>query len=76
MEMSSWLALDEFRKMKFSEVVSNASAENVTSVKVIENNGGVFIKEINGSRYYKIELYFTIEETMSYGICKWKIKRI
>ena len=50
------LALDEFRKMKFNEVVSNASAGNVTSVKVIENNGGVFIKEINGSRYYQIEL--------------------
>ena len=50
------LALDEFRKMKFNEVVSNASAGNVPSVKVIENNGGVFIKEINGSRYYKIEL--------------------
>lgn len=50
------LALDEFRKMKFKEVVSNSSAGNIASAKVIENNGGIFIKEINGSRYYKIEL--------------------
>ena len=50
------LALDEFRKMKFNEVLSQASAGNVASAKVIENNGGIFIKEINGSRYYKIEL--------------------
>lgn len=50
------LALDEFRKMEFKEVVSNSSAGNIASAKVIENNGGIFIKEINGSRYYKIEL--------------------
>ena len=31
-------------------------AGNVASAKVIENNGGIFIKEINGSRYYKIKL--------------------
>ena len=42
--------------MEFKEGVSNSSAGNIASAKVIENNGGIFIKEINGSRYYKIEL--------------------
>ena len=50
------LALDEFRKMKFDEIEANASSGNIASAKVIENNGGIFIKEMNGSRYYKIKL--------------------
>lgn len=50
------LALEEFRKMKFKEVESHASAGNVPSAKVIENNGGIFLKEIEGARYYKIVL--------------------
>ena len=50
------LALDEFRKMKFEEIEANASSGNIASAKVIENNGGIFIKEMNGSRYYKIKL--------------------
>ena len=50
------LALEEFRKMGFKEVYSNSSAGNVGSAKVIENNGGIFLEEIDGSRYYKIEL--------------------
>lgn len=50
------LALDEFRKMKFNEIESNVSAGNIASAKIIENNGGIFIKEINDSKYYKIKL--------------------
>ncbi len=50
------LALIEFRKMGFKEVFSNSSAGNVGSAKVIENNGGIFINEDEGTRYYKILL--------------------
>ena len=50
------LALEECRKMGFREVYTNASAGNEASAKVIENNGGIFQKDIEGSRYYKIIL--------------------
>lgn len=50
------LALEECRKMGFREVITNASAGNIASTKVIENNGGILQKEIEGSRYYRIEL--------------------
>lgn len=50
------LALAEFRKMGFKEVHANASSGNIGSAKVIENNGGIFLNEENGTRYYKIVL--------------------
>lgn len=50
------LALKEFKRLGFKEVYSNASEGNTGSAKVIENNGGIFIEEIEGSRYYKIIL--------------------
>lgn len=50
------LALEECRKMGFHEVCTNASAGNIASAKVIEKNGGIFQKDIEGSRYYKIFL--------------------
>lgn len=50
------MALDIFKNMGFREVFGNAPAGNVGSSKVIENNGGIFLKEVNGSRYYKIIL--------------------
>lgn len=50
------LALDEFRKMGFKEVYGNASAGNISSAKVIENNGGILLSEEEKTRYYKIFL--------------------
>ena len=50
------MALDIFKNLGFREVFGNASAGNIGSAKVIENNGGIFLKEVNGSRYYKIIL--------------------
>ncbi len=50
------LALAEFRKLGFKEIYGNSSAGNIGSSKVIENNGGILLKEDNGSRYYKIVL--------------------
>jgi len=31
-------------------------AGNIASTKVIENNGGVLLEEVEGTRYYKIDL--------------------
>ena len=50
------LALDEFKKLGFEEIYGQSSAGNVASAKVIENNGGILLDEIDGTRYYKIEL--------------------
>ena len=30
--------------------------QGITSAKVIENNGGILLEEVDGTRYYKIEL--------------------
>lgn len=48
------LALEECRKLGFREIHTNASAGNIASARVIENNGGIFLEEINGSRHYRI----------------------
>ena len=50
------LALIEFKKMNFKEVFCNSSAGNIGSAKVIEKNGGIFLNENEGTRYYKIIL--------------------
>lgn len=50
------LALDEFRKLDFKEIYLQSSAGNIGSAKVIENNGGIFLEELEGTRYYKIKL--------------------
>lgn len=50
------LALIEFKKMNFKEVFCNSSAGNISSAKVIEKNGGIFLNEDEGTRYYKIIL--------------------
>ena len=50
------LALIKFKELGFNEVYGNSSNGNIASSKVIENNGGIFLEEINGSRYYKIDL--------------------
>lgn len=50
------LVLDEFRKFGYKEVYGNSSAGNISSSKVIENNGGIFLSEEDGTRYYKIIL--------------------
>lgn len=50
------LALDEFKKFGYREVLGNSSNDNIASSKVIENNGGILLKEIDGSRYYKIKI--------------------
>ncbi len=50
------LVLDEFNKLGFKEIYGQSSAGNIASAKVIENNGGILLEEIDGTRYYKIEL--------------------
>ena len=50
------LALDEFRKLDFKEIYLQSSAGNIGSAKVIEYNGGIFLEEIAGTKYYKIKL--------------------
>lgn len=50
------LALDELRKDGWSKVLLQSAAGNVASAKVIERNGGVLLDEVEGTRYYKIEL--------------------
>lgn len=50
------LGLDEFRKMNYKEVYCQSSSNNIYSSKVIENNGGILIDEVNGTKYYKINL--------------------
>lgn len=49
------LALDECKKMGFSEVFLQSSDGNIGSAKTIENNGGILLCD-DGSRYYKIGL--------------------
>ena len=48
------LALEKFKKLGFKEVYGQSSKGNIASAKVIENNGGIFINENEGTRYYKI----------------------
>lgn len=50
------LGLNELKKIEFDVVYGQSSAGNIGSAKTIENNNGIFIKEDNGTRYYKIEL--------------------
>lgn len=48
------LALKECKNLGFKEVYTSASEGNIASEKVIQNNGGILLKD--GSKYYKIEL--------------------
>lgn len=50
------LALNEFKKLDFKEIYGQSSSGNTASAKVIENNGGILLEEIDGTRYYKIKL--------------------
>ena len=50
------LALDKCREIGMTEVFANASAGNAASARVLEKNGGVLLEEVEGSRYYRIEL--------------------
>lgn len=50
------LSLNKFKKLKFKEIYGQSLAENIVSAKVIENNGGVLLEEVEGTRYYKINL--------------------
>lgn len=50
------LAIEEFKKIGYKEIFGQASKNNTISSKVIEYNGGILISEINGTKYYKIEL--------------------
>ena len=50
------LALEECRRMGMEKVLINASAGNIASARVIEVNGGVLLRENQGSRYYEIVL--------------------
>ena len=48
------LAINEFKKMGYKEIFLQSSKGNIGSMKVIENNNGILIKEEEGTRYYKI----------------------
>lgn len=50
------LALDEFKKLGFTEIYGQSSSGNIASAKVIEKNGGILLEEIDGTKYYKIKL--------------------
>ena len=50
------LALEKLKELGFTEVYGQSSKGNIGSAKVIQNNNGIFINEINGSKYYKILL--------------------
>lgn len=50
------LILKECKKRNYKEVYINSSKGNIASEKVIIKNGGIFIEDINGSKYYKIIL--------------------
>lgn len=50
------LALDEFKKLGFTEIYGQSSFDNIASARVIENNGGILLEEIAGTRYYEIKL--------------------
>lgn len=50
------LALDEFKKLNFKEIYGQSSFGNIASAKVIENNNGILLEEVDGTRYYKIKL--------------------
>ena len=49
-------ALNEFKKLGLKEVYGQSSSGNNASAKVIENNSGILLEEIDGTRYYKIKL--------------------
>ena len=48
------IGLNELKKIGFDIVYGQSSAGNIGSAKTIENNNGIFIKENEGTRYYKI----------------------
>lgn len=48
------MALDILKNLGFKEVFVNASPNNIGSAKVIENNGGILLEEVNASKYYEI----------------------
>ena len=48
------LTLNEFRKMKFDEVLVNTANKNIASINIIENNGGSLLSEENDVKYYII----------------------
>lgn len=50
------LGLIELKKMKFDIAYGQSSPNNIGSAKTIERNNGIFIKEDDGTRYYKIIL--------------------
>ena len=51
------LALDEFKKLGLKEIYGNSSSGNIGSEKVIQNNGGILIREDEyGRKFYKIIL--------------------
>ena len=50
------LALEKLKELGFTEVYGQSSKGNIGSSKDIQNNNGIFINEINGSKYYKILL--------------------
>lgn len=50
------LVLIKLKKMGYKEIFCQSSDGNIGSAKVIENNGGIFLNEENGTRYYKIIL--------------------
>ena len=42
--------------MNYNYFYCQSSSNNIYSSKVIVNNGGILIDEVNGTKYYKINL--------------------
>lgn len=51
------LSILEFKKLGFKEIYAQSSNGNIASSKVIENNGGILIKD-EGTKYYKIVIEY------------------
>lgn len=48
--------LKEAKNHGIDEVLIQSSAGNIASQKIIEKNGGKFLSEDEGTRYYKITI--------------------
>ena len=50
------LGLEKLKEMGFNEVYDQSSKGNIGSKKIIENNNGILLDEVEGTHYYKIKL--------------------
>lgn len=51
------LLLDECKNLGIFEIQISTNKDNISSNKIIKNNGGIFLKDINNKSFYKITLW-------------------